>query len=114
MARRIRQGDHAAKRHTQADRARYPKHFTNRAHVVAPLREGPGLTRTGIAAAIPALVQEDDLRDIREGREPRFVNRMVEAGATVEEDQHRLLPHGATVRHEAGALDIKKESHAID
>jgi len=60
------------------------------------------------------MVQEDSLRNIRQGRERRLVNRMVEAGATVEEDQRGLLPHGSTIRHQAGTLDVKKESYAVD
>src|SRR6267143_6242312 len=105
MARGIRERDRTAERRTVDDRLRNPEDVAESTHVVAPLRQGPGLLRTGFTAAISTMIQEDDLRDIGQSREPRLVDRMVKAGATVEEDQRRLVPHAATVRHEAGALD---------
>src|SRR5437867_12799397 len=38
---------------------------------------------------------------------------MVQARAAVKENNRRFLPHAGTIGHEAGALDIKKESHTI-
>lgn len=111
---RVRHGDRAAERHAKHDRTDYAERLAERVHVVAPLRQGPGLAGAGIAAAISAMVQEDDLRDVGQGREPRLVDRVVKAGPAVQEDQRRLLPQGATLRHETGTLDIKKESHTID
>ena len=39
---------------------------------------------------------------------------MVKTGTTVEENDRRLLSQGRTVGHQAGALDVKEESHSVD
>ena len=39
---------------------------------------------------------------------------MVEAGAAVQQQQGRLLPHGGTVRHQLRALDVEEQPHPVD
>src|SRR3712207_2605567 len=85
VASSVRQSDRAAEGHAQDDRLGDAQDLAERAHVIAPLRQGPSLLRPGLAAAIPSMVEIDDLRDIRQGRECRLVDRMVEAGASMEE-----------------------------
>ena len=67
MARGIRERDRTAERGTVDDWVRNPEDVAEGTHVVAPLRQGPGLLRTGFTATISAMVQEDDLRDIGQG-----------------------------------------------
>src|SRR6266568_3102068 len=113
MACRIGHGDGAPKRNPQDHRMRDTQRVTERAYVVTPLRQAPGLSRAELAPAISTMVEIDDLRHVRESSQGGLVDRMVEAGPAVKEDKSRLLPHGATIRHQAGALDVEEESHSI-
>jgi hypothetical protein len=60
------------------------------------------------------MVQIDDLSDIRQGRVGRLVDRVVEAGAAMKQQQRRLFSHGGTVRDELGALDVEKQPYPVD
>ena len=62
MASGVGQRHHAAERRAEHDRLDDAKHVAERAHVVAPLRQGPALLRPGIAAPVAAVVEVDDLR----------------------------------------------------
>ncbi len=77
-------------------------------------RQGPALLRARLAAPVGAMVEEDDLRDVGQGREPRLVDRVIQAGPSVQEDERRLLTHGGSVGHETGAFDVEEEPDAID
>src|SRR5215207_1116818 len=98
MARGIGQRHHATEGRAEHDRVRNAERVTERAHVVAPVRQLPCLSRTILAAAVAAMVEIDDLGNIGQGGVGRLVNRMVEAGTTMEQEQGRLLPH-----HRGGA-----------
>ena len=108
MARGIGQRDHPAERRAKHDRVDDAKCVAERAHVVAPLRQLPGLSRTVLAAAVAAVVEIDNLGDIGQGGVGRFVNRMVEAGAAMEQEEGRLFPHHRPVRNQLRALDIEE------
>jgi hypothetical protein len=60
------------------------------------------------------MVEIDNLGDIGQGRVGRPQGRVVCAGAAMQQEQCRLLPHGWTVRHELRALDIEEQPHAVD
>ena len=113
MARRVGQRDHAAERRAQHDRIDDAQGVAERAHVVAPLRQGPGLFGAILAAAIAAMVEVDDLGDLRQAAVVGLVDRMVGAGAAVEHQQGRLFPHGGTVGHETRAFDIEEQPHTV-
>ena len=114
MARGVSQRDHAAERRAQHDRIDDAQGVAERAHVVAPLRQVPALPGTVLAAAIAAMVEIDDLGDVRQGRVGRLVDRVVGAGAAMEHQQGRLFPHGGTVRDQLRALDIEEQPHTVD
>ena len=67
MARRVSKRDHAAERRAQHDRIDDAQGVAERAHVVAPLRQGPRLFGTVLAAAVAAMVEVDDLGDSAKG-----------------------------------------------
>src|ERR1700681_1808203 len=53
-------------------------------HVIAPLRQVPARLRVTLAATIAAMNEIDDLRNIRQGRVGRLVDRVVEAGTAMQ------------------------------
>ena len=91
-----------------------PRDIAERAHVVAPLRQVPGLRGTILASTIAPVVQKNDLSDIRQGRIGGSVDRVVEAGAAVKQQQCRLFPHDGTIRHQLGAFDVEEQAHPVD
>src|SRR6266446_2883409 len=97
MTRGVGERDHAAERHTEHDRMSDPQNLAERPHIVTPLRQCPGFLWTGFAPAVAAMVQIDDLRDIRQRAIGGLVERVVEAWPAMEQKQCRLLPHGRTV-----------------
>ncbi len=113
MARGVRERDHAAERHAEHDRALDSERLAEGVYVVGPLRERPRLRRAGIAAAVAAMVEIDDLGDIGQGGVGRLVNRMVEAGAAMKQEERRLFPHRRAVGDEFRALDIEEQPHAV-
>src|SRR6266436_8692014 len=84
------------------------------AYVVAPLLQVPAFARTILASAIASMIQIDDLRDIGQGRVGGLVDRMVEAGPAVKQEQCRLFPHHGTVRDQLRALDVEEQPNPID
>jgi len=83
------------------------------AHVITPLCEIPALPRAVFASAIAAVVQVDDLGDVGQGRIGGLVDRMVETGAAVQQQQNGLLPHDRSVGDEFGALDVEEQPHPV-
>ena len=71
MARGVGDGDEAAERLPHDDRLLDLERAAELEHVVAPLRERPRLARLALAAAVAAMVDVDDLRDVGELRERR-------------------------------------------
>jgi hypothetical protein len=107
------QRDHPAKRCAQDDRLFDPEDLTECPDVIAPLRQVPALLWAILTSTIAAMIEIDDLNEIGQGRISRLVDRVIEAGATMEEQQCRLLPHGGTVRHQLGAFDIEEQAHTV-
>ena len=65
-----------------------------------------------IAPALAPVIEVDDLVAVGETPEPRFEERVVEAWASVQEQQHRLVADRRTVRHEARAFDVEVQPNA--
>src|SRR5436190_23669486 len=107
-------GYHAAERNAEHDRMDDAERVAERPPVVTPLRQRPGLFRAGIAAAVAAMVEINDLCDVGEGRIGRLVERMIESWPAVQEQQRRLLAHRRAIGDELGALDIEEQAYAID
>jgi len=59
------------------------------------------------------MVEIDDLRDIRQSRIGRLVDRMIEARPAVQQQHGRLLVHDRTVGDELCALDVEEQTHAV-
>jgi hypothetical protein len=114
MARGVSQRDHAAERGAEHDRIGDAEGIAECAYVVAPLLQVPAFARTILASAIASMIEIDDLRDIGQGRVGGLVDRMVEAGAAVEEQQCRFFPHDRTIWDELRALDIEEQPHPVD
>ena len=113
MARRVGHRDHAAERGSQHDRIDDAERIAEGADVVAPLRERPALPRPVLAAAVAAMIEIDDLGDVRQGRIGRAVDRMVGAGTAMQQQQCRLFPHDGPVGHELRALDIEEQPYPV-
>src|SRR6476620_9187482 len=107
MTRGVRLRDDAAERITQDNRFGNPERLAEGAYLVAPLREIPAFLRSGIPAPVAAVVEVDDLRNIRQRRVSGLVERMVEPGTAMQQQERRLLAHDRSVRHKLGALDIE-------
>ena len=114
MARGVREGHRAAERGAVDDRMRDPERVAECADVVGPPRQGPGLRRAEIAAAVAAMVEEDDLGDVGQRGERGLVDRVIQARAAVEQEERRLLPHHGAVGHEARAFHVEEEPHPVD
>ena len=110
MARRVRHRDHPAERVAQYDRALDFQRVAERAQVVAPLRQIPFLGIAAIAAAVPAMIEIDDLRYLGQPREVGLEVRMVEAGAAVQEDDRRHLAHHGAVGPQLRAFYVEEQS----
>jgi hypothetical protein len=63
----IGQRDHAAERSAEHDWIGDAQRLAEGADIVAPLRQIPALPRAVLAAAVAAMVDVDDLRDIGQG-----------------------------------------------
>ena len=83
-------------------------------HVIAPLRQVPARLRTILASTIAAMIEIDDLRDIRQGRVGRPVDRVVEAGTAMQQQQCRPFPHGRTVWNQFCSFNIEEQPHPVD
>ena len=59
-----------------------------------------------------ALVEVDDLAQVREAAEERAKARVVEARAAVDEEQRGLLPQHAAIGLKAQAFDVDEEADA--
>src|SRR5436190_10185085 len=114
MAGGVSQRDHAAKRHAQDYRTGDAQDIAERAHVIAPLRQIPAFPGTVLASTIASMIQIDDLNDISQGRVCRLVDRVVEAGPAMKQQQCRLFSHHGTVRHQLRALNVEEKPHPID
>ena len=86
---------------------------TERAHVITPLRQIPALLGTILAAAVAAMVEIDDLGDVGQSGVGGPVDRMVGAGAAMQQQQDRLFPHHWAVRDQLRALDIEEQPHPV-
>mgnify|MGYP003694260805 CR=1 FL=1 len=86
---------------------------TERAHVVAPLRQIPALPRAILAAAVAAMVEIDDLGDIGQSRVGRPVDRVVGAGPAMQASAAPAFPHHGAVGDELRALDVKEQPHPV-
>src|SRR6267378_8266527 len=107
MARGVSQRDHTAKRRAEDDRTDDAQDLAERMHVVAPLRQVPALSRAILASTIASMIEVDDLSDVGQRRIGGLVDRVVEAGAAMQEQQGRLFPHGGTVGHQLRTFDIE-------
>ena len=114
MTRRIRHRDHPAERDAEHDRALDLQRLAKRAHIVAPLREIPFRRIAVIAAAVPAMVEIDDLRSLREPREVGLEVRMVEARAAMQQDDRRHLAHLRAVGPQLRAFHIEEQSNVTN
>src|SRR5438105_2760641 len=114
MAGGVSEPDHAAKRHAQDYRTGDAQDIAERAHVIAPLRQIPAFPGTVLASTIASMIQIDDLNDISQGRVCRLVDRVVEAGPAMKQQQCRLFSHHGTVRHQLRALNVEEKPHPID
>src|SRR5260370_35134925 len=83
-------------------------------HVIAPLRQVPARLRTILASTIAAMIEIDDLRNIRQGRVGRLVDRVGEPGTTMQEQQCRPFPHGWTVWDQFCSFTIEEQQHPVD
>ena len=54
------------------------------------------------------------LTHICELREERLVSGVIDTGATMKEDERRLLAHDGAIGDEFRAFDIEKEADAVD
>ena len=113
MAGGIGQRNHAAERGAEHDRIDDAERITERAHVVAPLRQIPALPGAILAATVAAMVEIDDLGDVGQGRVGGPVDRVVGAGSAMQHQQHRLFPHHRPVRNQLRALDIEEQPHPV-
>ena len=113
VARRIGHRDHAAERCSQHDRIDDAEHLAEGAYVVAPLRERPALLRSVLAAAVAAMIEIDDLGDVRQDRVGRPVDRMIGAGTAMKQQQCRPLPHDGSFGDEFRALDIEEQPYPV-
>jgi len=113
MACGISQCHHAAERCAQHDRVFDAEDLAEGADVVAPLREIPRFPRAVLAPAVATVVEIDDLGGIGQARIGRLADRMVEAGAAMQQQQGRLFPHHGTVRGKLGTLDVEEQTHAV-
>ena len=77
-----------------------PSASQKRAHVVGPHVEVPIRAVAPVAAAVAAMIEVHDLRDIRELPVGRLEQRVIEAGAAVQEQQGRPLAHLGAVGDE--------------
>lgn len=75
--------------------------------VVRPLLPRPGGRRAGIRAAGAALIQVDDLGQLRECGELRFEQAVVGAGAAVQQQHRGVLDYRVAVRSQCGAVHIE-------
>src|ERR1700682_3916831 len=114
MAGGVSQRDHAAKRHAQDNWICDAQDIAERAYVIAPLRQIPAFSRTVLASTIASMIQIDDLSDVSQGRVCRLVDRMVEAGPAMKQEQCRLFSHHGTVRDQLRALHVEEQPHPID
>jgi hypothetical protein len=60
------------------------------------------------------MIEVDDLSDVGQRRIGGLVDRVVEAGAAMQEQQGRLFPHGGTVGHQLRTFDIEEQPHPVD
>jgi len=71
-----------------------PEYVAKPLNVVAPLSEVPGRRVATLAAPVAAMVEIDDLDDIRQHGECRFVHRVVKTRSPVQENEFILGPSG--------------------
>jgi hypothetical protein len=60
------------------------------------------------------VVVVDELGHVGERRVEFLVERVVEAGTAVKEDDRRTLSHGRSVRNEFGPVDINKQPNVTN
>jgi hypothetical protein len=113
MARGVGQRHHAAEGCAEHDRRGDAERIAKCAHVVAPLRQMPAFPWPILASAIAAMIEVDDLRDIGQGGVGGLVDRMVEAGTAMKQEQGRPLAHGGAFGHKLRALDIEEQPDAV-
>jgi len=113
MAGGVGQRNHAAERGAEHDRIDDAERITERAHVVAPLRQIPALPGAILAATVAAVVEIDDLGDVGQGRVGGPVDRVVGAGPAMQHQQDRLFPHRRAVGDEFHAFDIEEQPHPV-
>src|SRR5258706_8154366 len=114
MARGVSQCDHSAEGRAQDERAGDVQNVAERTHVIAPLRKVPSSLGTILAATVASVIEKNDLGDVGQSRVCRLVDRVVEAGPAMKEEQCRLFPHGRTMRDQFGALDVEEQPHPVD
>src|SRR5262245_6749462 len=107
---RIRLRHHAAERLPEHNWFRYAKRIAEVADVVAPLRQRPRRRLAGHAAPVAAMVDVDNLRDIRETIEVGPKTGMIESGTAMQHDQRRLLAHLRTVDRKLGSNDVEEDA----
>lgn len=110
MPRGVRLRHHAAERLPQNDRLFDPKRVAKRAHIVAPLRERPGLGIARNAPPIAAMVDVDHLRDVGERVERAAQARMIEPRPAMHDDEGRLLAHRGPVRRKLRPHDVEENA----
>jgi hypothetical protein len=84
MAGGVGQRHRASERGAVDDRSRDAERLAECVDVVGPLRQGPALTGTGIAATVAAMIEEHDLGHVGQARKRRPVDRVIEAWTAVE------------------------------
>src|SRR6266852_5903206 len=109
MAGRVRKRDESSKRPSQHYRLFDFEGVAETVNVVAPGFQIQSVGSTPIAAAIAAMVQVNELRDLGQHRKVGLENRMIEARAAMEQDNSGHLAHSRTVGPQPGAFDIEKE-----
>ena len=107
------QRHHAAEGCAEHDRRDDAEGLAERAHVIAPLRQVPAFARPVLAAPVAAMVEIDDLGDVGQRGVSRPVDRMIGAGAAMQHEQGRLLPHDRSIGGEFATLDVEEQAHPV-
>ena len=114
MARGIGLRHEPAERHAEHDRRTDLERFAELPDVVSPLLELETTRIPSIAAPVPAVVDIDHLRDVRECAEPGTKQRVIESGAAVQREKCRPLGERRPAGFELASLDIEEEMNVVD
>src|SRR4051812_24287899 len=105
--------DEATKRRAEHDRLLDAEGVAQVHHVVGPRVEVPLGRIVTVAAALPAVVVEQQLGDVTQLRQRRRLeHRVVGARTAVEEDDGGALAHRRSVGDETGPVDIDEQPDA--